>query len=68
MRVYSAFTVLRLLFNHAHIVAKSETRTSTSFVPAAGRPRLLAAAFGRRVVEDAPLAAEAPLAAVALTL
>ena len=72
MRVYLAFTILRLLRNHAHIVAKSKTRTSTSFAAAGGRPRLLAAALGRPLVEDVPLDGvlqdEAPLAAVALTL
>ena len=74
MRVYLAFTVLRLLRNHAHIVAKSETLTSTSFAAFAGQLRLLAAALGRlrllamalgRRVVEAPLAAvNAPLAAV----
>ena len=70
---------MRLLFNHAHIVARSETRTPThvaASVEPAGRPPLLlaavflAAAFGRRVVEDAPLDGvlqEAPLADVAPT-
>ena len=79
MRVYLAFTIKRLLFNHAHIVSKSATRTSTHFaatVEPTGRPALLtagflAAAFGRRVVEDALLDGvlqEAPLAAVAPAL
>ena len=46
MRVYLALTVMRLLRNHAHIAAKSETCTTSSFAAAAGRPRLFAAAFG----------------------